>query len=70
MASRFPDISSLVDRYGLGECCDTDAQSIVAAIHRLDQQRERGVSGDLRELGLEEQGERLRQVYQLLAANV
>lgn len=67
LASRFPDISSLVDQYGLGECCDTETSSIVAAIGRMENRQEQAVVADLSELGWERQGARLRNVYLSLA---
>jgi glycosyltransferase involved in cell wall biosynthesis len=63
LASRFPDISSLVHKYELGECCDIDTASIVEAVQRMEQQQRRGIARDLRDLGWASQSHRLRQVY-------
>jgi glycosyltransferase involved in cell wall biosynthesis len=63
LASDFPDMQELVDRFGLGTCTPADEVSITQAILRLQDQGKQRVSTDLAELGWAAQAERLRGLY-------
>ena len=69
LASRFPEISRLVEKYSLGVCCDPDVASVRAALSDLIGRRPARPNSDITELSWEAQAQRLRSAYrdQLLA---
>lgn len=63
LASRFPEISRLVEQYSLGVCCDPDPDSVRAALSQLTQRRAMRVTSDITALGWEAQALRLTAAY-------
>lgn len=63
LASRLPEIDRVVREFGLGMCCDNDAESIGAAVREIEQGAALPSQADLSELTWETQGERLRGAY-------
>lgn len=63
LASRFPEISRLVDRYSLGVCCDPDPGSVRTALSQLTQRRAARVTSDITALSWEAQASRLAAAY-------
>lgn len=63
LASDFPDIAHTVHQYGLGECCEVNINSIVAAIDRIEAGQSVHQPQDLHALGWQSQSARLQQVY-------
>jgi glycosyltransferase involved in cell wall biosynthesis len=63
LASDFPDMQEMVNRFGLGACTAADEVSITQAILRLQDQGRQRVSTDLAELGWAAQADRLRGLY-------
>lgn len=70
LASRFPEISSLVEKYSLGICCDLDEGSIREALHKIVSNRPIFSKVDLSDLSWSVQARRLTEAYSnLLASN-
>jgi hypothetical protein len=69
LASGFPEISRLVERYSLGVCCDPDPSSVRTALSQLTKRRAVRVTSDIRALSWEAQASRLTAAYrdQLMA---
>jgi glycosyltransferase involved in cell wall biosynthesis len=63
LASRLPEIDRVVREFGLGMCCNNDAESIGAAVREIEQGAALPSQADLSELTWETQGERLRGAY-------
>jgi len=68
LASRLPEIAKVVGDYGLGVCCDNDANSIEAALRRIRREGLEPPRGDLAELSWETQAKRLQEAYRTLLA--
>lgn len=66
LASSFPDMQEIVERYSLGECAANDEASITQAVLLLQTLGRQRVSTDLTSLGWAAQADRLRQLYQQL----
>lgn len=64
LASDFPDMQELVDRFSLGACTADDEASITQAVLRLQASGRQRVTTDLAPLGWAEQADRLRGLYQ------
>jgi glycosyltransferase involved in cell wall biosynthesis len=69
LASSFPDITQVVEQYGLGECCLVDSDAIAAAIERIETDSTESRPGNLYELGWQNQSRRLQQAYLSLLAS-
>lgn len=63
LASDFPDMRDLVERFGLGICTADDEVSIVRAVVRMQGHGRQRVTADLAPLGWAAQAERLRMLY-------
>lgn len=63
LASNFPDMRELVDRFDLGACTAENDVSITQAVLRLQAQGRRRVSMDLTPLGWAAQADRIRHLY-------
>lgn len=63
LASNFPEIRPLVERYSLGVCCHPDPESVRIALGRLIGQRPVRPASDISLLSWETQAERLRSAY-------
>jgi glycosyltransferase involved in cell wall biosynthesis len=68
LASRLPEIARVVEEYGLGICCANDADSIEAAVRRIEQDGIEAPTMDLSEISWEAQARRLRDAYRTLLA--
>jgi glycosyltransferase involved in cell wall biosynthesis len=66
LASRLPEIARLVGEYGLGVCCDNDADSIESAVRQIEREGLERPTGDLTELSWETQAKRLQEAYRQL----
>jgi glycosyltransferase involved in cell wall biosynthesis len=64
LASAFPDMRELVERFGLGTCTADDELSITRAVVRLQGEGRQRVTADLAPLGWAAQADHLRQLYQ------
>jgi len=63
LASRLPEIARVVGEYGLGICCDNDADSIEAAVRKIEREGIEASRSDLTDLSWETQSKRLQQAY-------
>jgi glycosyltransferase involved in cell wall biosynthesis len=63
LASRFPEMSRLVEQYSLGVCCDPDPNSVRAALSQLTQRGAMRVTSDISALSWEAQAARLTAAY-------
>ena len=68
LASRLPEIARVVGDFGLGICCDNDADSIEAAVRKIEREGLEPPTGDLTELSWETQAKRLQEAYRTLLA--
>lgn len=66
LASNFPDIKNLVEKYDLGKCCDLDYDSIKQAIESLELDESSEIKTDLYELSWENQHQKLLNIYHTL----
>jgi glycosyltransferase involved in cell wall biosynthesis len=66
LASRLPEIARVVQQYGLGACCDNDADSIEAAVLKIEREGLARPVVDLTELSWNTQAQRLRDAYRNL----
>jgi glycosyltransferase involved in cell wall biosynthesis len=66
LASRLPEISRVVGEYGLGICCDSDADSIEAAVRKVEREGIQAPKGELAELSWGAQAARLKGAYNTL----
>lgn len=69
LASNFPDISNVVEKYHLGKCCSLDSESIYSSIKYFEDMDEliKVDAGSLYELSWEVQGKKLVKLYNKLA---
>lgn len=63
LASNFPDMQELVERFSLGACTADDEASITQAVLRLQASGRQRVSTDLAPLGWAAQADHLRELY-------
>lgn len=63
LASRLPEISRVVGEYGLGICCDSDVDSIEAAVRKVEREGIQAPNGELAELSWGAQAARLKSAY-------
>jgi len=63
LASRLPEIARVVEKYGLGICCANDADSIEAAVRKIEQEGIEAPRSDLTDLSWETQSKQLQQAY-------
>jgi glycosyltransferase involved in cell wall biosynthesis len=63
LASGFPEIKRIVERYSLGLCCDPDPGSVRTALSQLSQQKAVRVTSDISALSWEAQAVRLTAAY-------
>ncbi len=63
LASNFPEISKLVDRYSLGMTCELDPEKIRESVVRFIEEPPGHIQADLSELSWKVQAERLMQGY-------
>jgi glycosyltransferase involved in cell wall biosynthesis len=63
LASRFPEISSLVERFSLGICCDPDPSSVREAILHIVDTRPSYSAKDISSLGWDAQARLLTEAY-------
>ncbi len=66
LASRLPEIARVVQQYGLGACCDNDADSIEAAVLKIEREGLARPEADLTELSWDTQAKRLQEAYRQL----
>jgi len=66
LASRFPDIESVVKEYSLGYCCDIEPNSIINAIKEFERHKPSRIDTDLTPLSWNTQENILNNVYQTL----
>lgn len=66
LASRFPDIETLVEQYSLGVCCDISAEAIAREIRLIELHPLKRVAANLSELGWDAQAVRLVDAYSRL----
>lgn len=64
LASEFPEIKKLVDKYSLGICCDPDFKSVHKAIQEIISNRPVYDFKDISDLSWETQADRLKVAYQ------
>lgn len=69
LASRLPEIAKVVGDYGLGVCCDNDADSIEAALRRIRREGLRTKKADLTELSWHSQARHLTCAYRTLISS-
>lgn len=70
LASDFPDMRELVERFGLGACTADDETSITQAVLRLQASGRQRVSTDIASLGWAAQADHLRGLYQRVLRSV
>jgi glycosyltransferase involved in cell wall biosynthesis len=63
LASDFPDISAVVEKYNLGKVCAIDSNSIIKAIQEMELNPPKSTTSDLTELGWPEQAKKLNNLY-------
>ena len=63
LASNFPDISAVVEKYNLGKVCAINSKSINQAVYEMELNPPNTISTDLTELGWAEQAKRLKNGY-------
>jgi glycosyltransferase involved in cell wall biosynthesis len=63
LASDFPDILAVVNKYDLGKVCAINSKSINKAVHELEFKPPNPITADLTELGWPEQAKRLNILY-------
>jgi glycosyltransferase involved in cell wall biosynthesis len=63
LASKFPEISRVVEQYSLGVCCDPDAASVRKVVTHLIQHKAARVTSDIAALSWEAQALRLTTAY-------
>lgn len=63
LASRFPEITRLVERYSLGVCCDPNPSSVREALSQLTKHRGTRITSDISALSWEAQAARLKAAY-------
>lgn len=63
LASNFPDIKYLVDKFDLGRCCDLNYDSIRHAIESFELDEPSEINTDLYELSWENQHQKLLNIY-------
>lgn len=63
LASRFPEISCLVEKYSLGICCDLDEKSVCEALHKIVSTRPNFPISDISDLSWSAQAIRLIYAY-------
>lgn len=66
LASNFPDIAKVVQKYELGECCDVSAPAIGSAIKKMELSEYKPNSKRLHELSWSVQADRLKSAYRKL----
>jgi len=66
LASRLPEISRVVGEYGLGICCDSDVDSIEAAVRKVEREGIQAPRRELAELSWGAQAARLKSAYRTL----
>ena len=66
LASKFPDMSELIDQYGLGVVAENEVDSIAQVVLSLQSAKWQYVEADLTELGWDAQAEKLRSLYRSL----
>ncbi|MDP0589316.1 MAG: glycosyltransferase [Candidatus Endonucleobacter bathymodioli] len=68
LASNFPDISNVVEKYKLGKCCNLDARSIYESIKEFENMEKLPVvdTETLFELSWKVQEEKLKKVYKMV----
>lgn len=66
LASNFPEISQVVDEYGLGVCCEPDSNSIRKTIQKVISSPLPAITSDMTKLSWSAQADRLLQSYQTL----
>lgn len=66
LASDLPEIRKVIEKYGLGRCCDGTPAAIRDAIAAMGEQRPTVAMGKLAELSWETQAGRLRSAYHAL----
>jgi glycosyltransferase involved in cell wall biosynthesis len=64
LASNFPEISQLVERYSMGVCCDVCPDSVRAALIQLIELRPIRLTSDVTALSWDSQAARLKSYYQ------
>lgn len=69
LASRLPEISRVVEHYGLGVCCDVDAVSIEAAVRGIERAGLPRPEANLAELSWDTQAKRLLDAYSELLSD-
>lgn len=70
LASRFPEISNLVEKFALGICCDLDETSIREALHKIVSTRPVFHRKDISKLSWGEQARRLVESYNDLLTSI
>jgi glycosyltransferase involved in cell wall biosynthesis len=63
LASNFPDLKYLVERFDLGVCVESDVEAIVQNICLLQDRGRRRVTSNIEPLAWEEQAQKLRDLY-------
>jgi glycosyltransferase involved in cell wall biosynthesis len=63
LASNFPDMQELVERFNLGFCTANNADAIVEAVVRLQGQDRQRMNSDIESLGWQAQAEKLKGLY-------
>jgi len=66
LASRLHEIARVVNEYRLGACCDNDADSIEAAVLKIEREGLARPEADLTELSWDTQAKRLQEAYRQL----
>lgn len=63
LASRFPEMSRLVEQYSLGVCCDPEPRSVRAALAEMAKRKAVRITSDISALSWEAQAARLTAAY-------
>lgn len=66
LATNFPDISNLIDKYKLGICCDFELTDLTNSVLSFESTPPGRISTDLYDLSWEAQGEKLINAYKTL----
>lgn len=70
VASNFPDMSYLVQRYSLGTCCEPTPSALGNTVNRLSIERPRYLEADLKPLSWQCQSSQLRNAYMELVQQI
>ena len=66
LASKFPDIEFIVEKYNLGFTCNLDVVSIIDEILKIEKEKPQSISSDISDLSWKSQSDKLLDAYNSL----